>query len=80
LTAELTGHWPLTRDCREVMELLRRKRNVAVLLEINDTDSIDGNLEILGGAKRRVLIFLCGARPPEMSGLRNSFCETVKGY
>ncbi|MDH4230997.1 MAG: hypothetical protein OEW04_03090 [Nitrospirota bacterium] len=46
----LTDHWPLTRDCREVMalrELLRRKRNVGVLLEINETDRIPESLEIL---------------------------------
>jgi hypothetical protein len=50
LSAELTDHWPLTRDCREVMalrELLRRKRNVAVLPEINDPDSMGESLVIL---------------------------------
>jgi hypothetical protein len=46
----ITDHWPLTRDCREVLalrEFLLRKNNVDLLLEINETDKIGESLEIL---------------------------------
>jgi sugar phosphate isomerase/epimerase len=43
-------HWPLTDDCREVQamkELFRRKKNLAVILEINEMDQLGESLEIL---------------------------------
>jgi hypothetical protein len=46
----ITDHWPLTRDCREVIalrELLLRKKDADLLLEINETDGIEESLEIL---------------------------------
>jgi len=46
----ITDHWPLTRDCREVIalrELLRRQNDADLLLEINETDRIEVSLEIL---------------------------------
>ena len=46
----ITDHWPLTRDCREVLalrEFLLRKKDADLLLEINETDRIKESLEIL---------------------------------
>jgi hypothetical protein len=46
----LTDHWPLLPDCREVFalrELLKRKNDVGVLLEINETEEIGESLKIL---------------------------------
>ena len=43
-------HWYLTPDCREVQalkELLKRKSDVGVLLEINETEKTEESLEIL---------------------------------
>jgi len=46
----LSDHWYLTPDCREVRalrELLRKKSDVSVLLEINETEMIGDSLAIL---------------------------------
>ena len=46
----LTDHWYLTPDCREVKalkELLKKKHDVGIFLEINETEMIKGNLTIL---------------------------------
>ena len=46
----LTDHWYLTPDCREVQalkELLKRTRDIAIFLEINETEKIPDSLQIL---------------------------------
>jgi hypothetical protein len=46
----ITDHWPLTADCREVSalrELLRRKSDISVILELNEVESIGDNLSLL---------------------------------
>jgi len=46
----ITDHWPLSRDCRELKsleELLKRKSDVNVILELNETDEIGDSLNIL---------------------------------
>jgi hypothetical protein len=49
--AGLTDHWPITRKCNEVnalKELLNRKSDIKVILEINETEEMEENLRILG--------------------------------
>jgi len=51
LRGGLTDHWPITRKCREVnalKELLKKKSDIKVILEINETEEIEENLRILG--------------------------------
>ncbi len=51
LRGGLTDHWPITRKCREVKalkELLERKPDIKVILEINETEEMEENLKILG--------------------------------
>lgn len=46
----ILDHWPLTPDCREVqaLELLfTRKRDISVILEVNEMDQVGESLEIL---------------------------------
>jgi hypothetical protein len=46
----LTDHWPILPDCRELKalrELLKRKYDVGVILEINETEMILDNLNLL---------------------------------
>jgi hypothetical protein len=50
----LTDHWPLRADCREVRalrELLKRRRDVDVLLEINEREETAESLRILGAVR-----------------------------
>ncbi|HMK50512.1 MAG TPA: hypothetical protein VK435_10705 [Thermodesulfovibrionales bacterium] len=46
----LTDHWYITADCREVealKELLRRKKDIAVILEVIEKEMIQDNLNLL---------------------------------
>jgi hypothetical protein len=46
----LTDHWYITADCKEVKalkELLRRKQDVGIILEINETEKTEESLKIL---------------------------------
>jgi uncharacterized protein (DUF488 family) len=46
----LTDHWYITADCREVKalkELLRRKQDIGVILEVNEKEMIRDNLNLL---------------------------------
>jgi len=46
----IVDHWPLTEDCREVQalrELLRRKKDFSVILEINEIGRIPESLAIV---------------------------------
>ncbi len=46
----ITDHWPLNRDCREVKaleELIKRKSDLSVILELNEVDQIGESLEVL---------------------------------
>lgn len=50
LRGGLTDHWPITRKCREVKALdglLKRKSDIKVILEVNETEELEGNLDIL---------------------------------
>jgi hypothetical protein len=53
----ITDHWPLTRNCREVLalrEFLLRKSDVDLLLEINETESIRESLGILSNIREEL--------------------------
>ncbi len=46
----ILDHWPLTENCREVhafSELARRKRDVSIILEVNEMDQVGESLDIL---------------------------------
>lgn len=46
----ITDHWPLRPECKEVRalkELLKRKPDLSVILEINETEMIEDNLGLL---------------------------------
>jgi len=46
----LTDHWPLLPDCRELRalrELIKIKRDISVILEINETEMIGESLKLL---------------------------------
>lgn len=50
LRGGLTDHWPITRRCREVKALkglLKRKSDINVILEVNETEELEENLRIL---------------------------------
>lgn len=50
LRAGLTDHWPVTRRCRELKaleSLLKRKPDIKVILEVNETEAIEENLRIV---------------------------------
>lgn len=50
LRGGITDHWPLSRDCREVKalaSLLKKKRDISVILEINEIEQINESLDIL---------------------------------
>jgi len=50
LRAGLTDHWPLTRRCREIKaleRLLKRRSDIKVILEVNETEAIEENLRIV---------------------------------
>lgn len=52
LRAGLTDHWPIKRGCRELKALeglLKRKSDLKVILEVNETEEIEENLKILKG-------------------------------
>jgi hypothetical protein len=53
----LTDHHPLNPDCRELSALetlVKRKQDVAVILEINETEMIDDSLGLLRDLRDRV--------------------------
>lgn len=53
----LTDHWFLTRDCRELKALgalVEMKRDIDVILEINETDRIGESLQILRELRDRI--------------------------
>ncbi len=46
----ITDHWPLRRECRELMaleELINKKPDISVLLELNEVDEIGDSLSLL---------------------------------
>ncbi len=46
----LTDHWYIIPDCKEMnalRELLRIKQDIGIILEVNETDKIGKNLELL---------------------------------
>jgi hypothetical protein len=48
----ITDHWPLRPDCRELAalkELVERKPDVSVILEINEVEEIEDSLKLLAG-------------------------------
>jgi sugar phosphate isomerase/epimerase len=50
LRGGLTDHWPLREGCRELQalrELLGRKTDLSVILEINEVDEINDSIEIV---------------------------------
>ena len=50
----ITDHWPLNPDCREVRafrELIKRKPDVSVILEINETEMIGASLRLLSAIR-----------------------------
>jgi sugar phosphate isomerase/epimerase len=50
LRGGLTDHWPITASCRElqaVRALLEHKPQVALILEINETEELEANLRLL---------------------------------
>jgi len=56
LRGGLTDHWPITKNCREVKAiecLLKRKSDINVILEINETEELEENLGILDGLRSR---------------------------
>lgn len=53
----ITDHWPLDRDCREVKaleELVKRKSDVSVILELNEVDQIGESLEVLADIRDNI--------------------------
>jgi sugar phosphate isomerase/epimerase len=55
----LTDHWYITPDCKEVMalkELLRRKQDIGIILEINETEKTEESLKILQEIKSELAI------------------------
>jgi hypothetical protein len=53
----ITDHWPLNRDCREVKaleELVKRKSDVSVILELNEVDQIGESLEVLAEIRDKI--------------------------
>lgn len=50
LRAGLTDHWPIKKGCRELKaleSLLKRKSDIKVILEVNETEAMEENLRIL---------------------------------
>jgi sugar phosphate isomerase/epimerase len=59
LRGGITDHWPLRRNCTELKaleELVRRKSDINVLLELNETDEIGDSLNILREFQDRLQI------------------------
>lgn len=55
----LTDHWYLLPDCREVKALealLRRKQDIGVFLEINETEKTEESLTILRALRDKIVI------------------------
>ncbi len=53
----ITDHWPLDSDCREVKaleELVKRKSDVSVILELNEVDQIGASLEVLAAIRDKI--------------------------
>ncbi len=54
LRGGLTDHWPLSPGCREMsalQEVLRRKSDLGVILEINETEEMARSIELLEGLR-----------------------------
>jgi sugar phosphate isomerase/epimerase len=54
----ITDHWPLRQGCRELMALevlLERRKDIGVILEINERDETEESLRLLAELKDRVL-------------------------
>jgi len=50
LRGGLTDHWPLREGCRELEALrllLGRKRDLSVILEINEVEEMNDSIELL---------------------------------
>lgn len=57
LRGGITDHWPLSSECREVQALsllLQRKRDVSVILEINEIEQINESLNILRSLREKL--------------------------
>lgn len=57
LRGNITDHWPLTHNCREVRaleELLKIRADVSVILELNDVEAIDESMDILRALRDRL--------------------------
>ncbi len=51
----ITDHWPLRRDCRELQaleELIKKKSDISVILELNEVEEIGDSLKILDELRR----------------------------
>ncbi len=51
----ITDHWPLRRGCRELQaleELIKKKSDISVILELNETEEIGDSLKILDELRR----------------------------
>lgn len=58
LRGGITDHWPLSAGCRELRalgEFLRRKKDVAVILEINETRETAESMRLLESLREEVL-------------------------
>lgn len=54
----IPDHWPLTRECREVealKELLKKRQDLSVILEVNDTARVEDNLDLLKRIREEVV-------------------------
>jgi hypothetical protein len=54
----LTDHWYITADCREVKalkELLRRKQDIGVILEVNEKEMVQDNIDLLKAIREECL-------------------------
>ncbi len=59
LRGGITDHWPLTPGCREMealKELVTRKPDVGVLLELNEVDEIEESLTILTALRNELSV------------------------
>jgi sugar phosphate isomerase/epimerase len=55
----ITDHWPLRKNCRELQalkELLLVKPDVAVILELNETEMIDNSLELIKSLRKELAL------------------------
>lgn len=54
----ILDHWPLTAECRELRALetlLRRKKDISVILEVNEMDQVGQSLNLLRNSQSTLL-------------------------